>query len=333
VSGASRRWVARAETTVREVLTALGLVPEAARAAIDEGRVFVGRRRARGLDERVRAGEELLLHAPQREELRVALPTPFVLERRPGVVAVHKPAGIPTIADERGGAHALQAEVARAIGVAEAELHPTSRLDREVSGIVIFALDRDAAAALSDARAAGRYERRYVALAQGVALPDEGVWRWSIGRAKDPRLRRAVEPSPARAHADHTPNENDAIPAETRFRVVRRSGDATLLAVAPITGRTHQIRVHASAAGAALLGDGAYGGARRWVSPRGSVRTLSRIALHCARVDVALDDAHGGPLALRAPIPAELADLARWLDLAPAAGEADPLEEAVTCAV
>jgi 23S rRNA-/tRNA-specific pseudouridylate synthase len=325
-----RRWVARVPATVGALLAAMGEGAEASARALAEGRVFVGRRRARGLEEPVRAGEELLLH-PARE--RAVLPTPFVLLHERGLLAVHKPAGIPTIADARGGEHSLASEAARAIGVDESVLHATSRLDRDVSGVVIFALDPDAARTLAEARADGRYARRYVALALG-ALPDAGHWSWPIARAQDPRYRRAV-PSPQ--------PKDDAIDAETRFRVVRRApggphasrGESLLLAVAPITGRTHQIRVHAAFAGAPLLGDAPYGGERRLVSSRGSVRKLERIALHCARVHVTLgapgtSGASGAAsIDLRAPIPAELLDLARVLDLDPGTGEA--LDEATTC--
>jgi 23S rRNA-/tRNA-specific pseudouridylate synthase len=308
------------DATVGEVLQAMG--EGAASAAVAEGRVFVGRKRARSIDERVHAGDELWLHAAR---ARASLPEPFLLHHGGGLLAVHKPAGIPTIADTRGGENSLLAEAARAIGAPEATLHPTSRLDREVSGVVIFALDRVVAAALADARASGRYVRRYVAIAMATSnrawTDDAGVWRWAIGRARDPRLRRAV-PNP-------TPKD-DAIAAETHFRLVRRSGDgrAMLLAIAPITGRTHQIRVHAAFAGAPLLGDGAYGGERRLVSARGAVRTLERIALHCARVRI--EPGVGLPaLDLRAPVPAELVELARALDFGADPGEA--LVQAVEC--
>ena len=59
-----------------------------------------------------------------------------------------------------------------------------------------------------------------------------------------------------------------------------------MLSVEPITGRTHQIRVHASHAGAPLLGDRDYGGPTRWTLKSGKSVTLDRIALHCARVTV-----------------------------------------------
>ena len=72
-----------------------------------------------------------------------------------------KPAGILTIADHGGSTHAaLVAGVARTLGVPEGRVHPTSRLDRDVSGVVFFALSAAAASRLSAARAEGTYVRR-----------------------------------------------------------------------------------------------------------------------------------------------------------------------------
>jgi 23S rRNA-/tRNA-specific pseudouridylate synthase len=76
-----------------------------------------------------------------------------------------------------------------------------------------------------------------------------------------------------------------------------------MLAVEPQTGRTHQIRVHAAHAGTPLVGDGAYGGPTRIVAPTGAATTTTRIALHCARVEV---PGARGPLVAEAEIPPDL---------------------------
>jgi 23S rRNA-/tRNA-specific pseudouridylate synthase len=81
-----------------------------------------------------------------------------------------------------------------------------------------------------------------------------------------------------------------------------------LLALAPKTGRTHQLRVHASAHGLPLLGDRAYGGVARLTSITGSVRELARIALHAAWVELPLDE----PRRIEAPVPQAL--LEAWRD-------------------
>ena len=296
----SKRFVARSDSAIADVLAAMSVAP----IAIDEGRVFAGRRRVLRLEERVRAGDEVLVHDVPEETL---LPDPFVLHHANGVVIVDKPAGISTIPDVMTARGTLVDLAARAIGVARDALHPTSRLDREVSGVVTFALDDRARDALQRARDEGAYDRRYVAIANGE--PAEGPWQWAIGRARDPKLRRAAA---------------DGKPAETRVRIVGRSGPYCLLALAPITGRTHQLRVHAATAGAPLIGDRAYGGPTRLTLPTGKSVSVGRVALHCARVRISTPDCIISALS---PVSPELVELARSVGLATF------LEEAVACEV
>ncbi len=276
--------------------------------AVEEGRVFVGRRRVRRGDEAVSAGEVVEI-APPRE----ATEPVRVLFQEDDLVAVDKPAGMPTIADHGGAAHALVATAARTLGVDAARLHPTSRLDRGVSGVVVFALTKVAAERLVRARTEGTYERRYVALATGAPAPACGTWSAPIGRARDPRLRAV--------------NGRDPTAAETRYRVCAAAvGGAALLAVGPKTGRTHQIRVHASHAGAPLLGDRDYGGPPRLTLLTGKVLEPRRIALHAARVVV--PSASGAPCVAEANIPGELEEL--WSALG---GDAAAWELATACAL
>ena len=243
-------------------------------------------------DERVRDGDVVEI-APPRPERALQI---TVLANAGDLVAVDKPAGVPTIGDHAGSAHALLALTARALGVREANLHPTSRLDRDVSGVVVFARGKAAAGRLLRARAEGIYERRYVAVAARTPSTDKGTWDAPIGRASDPRLRAV--------------GGRESAAAVTRFSVSSRASlGAVLLALAPVTGRTHQIRVHAANAGAPLIGDRAYGGPGRVTLASGRVLEPRRIALHAARIVV--PDEHGVPLVVSSPIPANLADL--WL--------------------
>ncbi len=128
---AGLRWVVGANdgSDVGDVLALAGADP----AAVAEGRVFVGRRRVRRPDEAVGEGDVVeIASCPGRPLEGVS-----VLAHEGDVVAVDKPAGIPTIADHGGAAHALLTLVARALAVDPGSVHPTSRLDRDVSGVVL----------------------------------------------------------------------------------------------------------------------------------------------------------------------------------------------------
>jgi 23S rRNA pseudouridine1911/1915/1917 synthase len=294
------RWIVRPADgrTVRQVLLRAG----ADDTAVSDGRVFVGRRRVLRADEPVRGGDVLRIAPGTNDPGRAAI----LLLHAGDLVAADKPAGIPTIPDHAGSAHALIVAVARALGVDAARLHATSRLDREVSGVVVFALSRAAAARLSRARTEGAYQRRYLAVAARAPGAERGTWDAPIGRAPDPHLRMV--------------HGRDPVDATTRYAVAASApGGQALLAVAPMTGRTHQIRVHAAHASAHLLGDRAYGGPSRITLPSGRVVEPKRIALHAARVVVPGED--GAPMAITSPVPPELTSLWSALGGDPAAWE------------
>lgn len=298
------KWVVRPGdgVTVGEILARAA----ADAGALEDGRVFVGPRRVKRASERVRTGDVVQVAAPR----VVAGPDVTILLHADDLIAADKPAGIPTIPDHAGASHALVALVARALAIDVSRLHPTSRLDRDVSGVVVFALSAAARGRLADARERGVYDRRYVALATKAPDPDRGAWDFPIGRARDPRLRVVAG--------------RDPVHARTRYAVVARSSREALLAVSPVTGRTHQIRVHASHVGAPLLGDRAYGGPVRVTLATGRVLQPARIALHAARVVVPAAD--GSPLVAVSPVPAELAEL--WSALG---GDAGAWEGSTSC--
>lgn len=265
-------WVVRPGdgTTVAEIVARAGERPD----AVADGRVFVGPRRVTSAAAPVRPGDRVRIGAPR----PTATTRVEVLFERDDLVAVVKPAGLPTVPDHDGGAHALVAQVAAAVGARE--LRVTSRLDRDVSGVVVFARTAAAEARLKEARARGAYERRYVAIAQGGDRLEGEAGEWA---------------SPI-----------DDKPSTSRWRAVARAGGLVLLAVDPVTGRTHQIRIHASRAGAPLVGDPTYGGPARLVLADGRVLAPGRIALHAARVVVPGRD---GPIEARAPVPRALSEL------------------------
>jgi len=233
-------------------------------------------------------------------------PGPEILHCDERFLIVHKPPGLPTSAPTVVEPCLVSWVRDR---FPDIEPHATSRLDSQVSGLVTFALTREANRHLLDARRAGTYERVYLGITISHLRDDEGEWTWPI--SIDPR-------NPKRRMAGSGRGERQA---RTRYEAIARAGDATLLRLEPRTGRTHQLRVHAAKAGAPLFGDHFYGGERRRVLSDGSVVTARRVMLHCARVSF---PSPSGPerMEISAPVRADM--LRVWLALGGAPSDLHP---------
>ncbi len=201
---------------------------------------------------------------------------PQVLFRDADLLVVSKPAGLATTSPD--GKSCLAWEVSKKIDRGAPHAHPSSRLDRDVTGVVIFARTDRGIQHLLAARAAGRYRRTYAALVSPAPSEPEGRWSWGI--AIDPRDRRL------RVALDEGARGERMQDASSRYEVLARAGDVALLAVRPETGRTHQIRVHAARSGSPIVGDTSYGGAGRVVLSDGRVVHAPRVLLHCWQVIV-----------------------------------------------
>lgn len=245
---------------VRDVLTRMG--------RLDAARVFVNGRRA-GLDELVEVGDRVEVY-PQREPADAAAVS--ILAQRDGIVLAHKPAGMPTETTQLGADSLLTALMSQLSG---GEVRAATRLDVQVSGIVVCTLGRDARRRLEKWRQDGQLQRTYVAIASGTVVEDAGAWRWPLGKLRDRagRHRVAVE-------------AKDPKPAVTQFTVRARAPEAVMLELRPETGRMHQLRAHASVAGVPFFGDRLYGGPRQMVCANGAVEPIDRIALHAAVVEM-----------------------------------------------
>lgn len=123
--------------------------------------------------------------------------------------------------------------------------HPVTRLDRDTFGIVLLAKSSPVHAKLCARRS--ELEKTYHALVCGAPENDGGVIEAPIARQPMPSLLRCVR--------------EDGKPSLTRYTVLERRGECSLLALIPVTGRTHQLRVHCAYAGFPILGDPQYASA------------------------------------------------------------------------
>jgi len=192
-------------------------------------------------------------------------------------LAVDKPAWLTTQGTRASRRLSLEAALRAFTGCAS--LVAVHRLDRETSGVVIFAKTPEAAASLGRGFAEGGAHKRYLAIVSPAPANPEWEVSGFLGRVLDPQryrfaLRNEPEPGFRFSH--------------TRFTRLQEDGARALVACEPTTGRSHQIRVHLATTGTPIAGDVVYGGAP-------GVRTL----LHAAELKLP------GIPALAARVPAD----------------------------
>src|SRR5262245_49894749 len=221
----------------------------------------------------VAAGVHVAVYALAFEPEPVRLPEDAILHDAAGVVAANKPAWLPVQGTRASQRISLEAELRARLGCPE--LRAAHRLDRQTSGVVLFARDSERAAFLGKALQDRRVERVYLALVSPAPKEDRFTVRGPLGPAKTPpRFRFELRSATAR----------DTRPSETDFAVLRRDGSRALVECRPRTGRTHQLRVHLAAGGTPICGDDLYGPPWR----AGAPASASRVQLHAARLRAVL---------------------------------------------
>jgi 23S rRNA pseudouridine1911/1915/1917 synthase len=260
-----------------------GISRGSARRALEAGGVFLDGRRCKVAGRVVRAGQQVVVNLAEggrAAPAAAALDRARLLYADADLAAVDKPAGVPAQPTLTTDAGTLPAIVGALLGAPVTLVH---RLDRETSGVTVFARTREAAAALAEEFRAGRPEKTYLALCARSPVPASG------------RIDAPLGKDPARPGLRRVDPRGD--PAATRYRTVRAGPRAALVEAAPESGRTHQIRVHLASVGAPLLGDARYGGPRRV----GEV-AVPRVMLHARRLALP-HPRTGAPIAFEAPVP------------------------------
>lgn len=123
--------------------------------------------------------------------------------------------------------------------------HPVTRLDRDTFGVVLIAKNSHIHALLNQRHLHGELKKTYHGWVWGFPQEDAGVVDAPILRCPLPSLLRRIAP--------------EGKPSVTEYRVLRRYSDTALLELRPLTGRTHQLRLHCTHLGCPILGDPQYG--------------------------------------------------------------------------
>ncbi len=123
--------------------------------------------------------------------------------------------------------------------------HPLTRLDRDTFGIVLLAKNAHIHGKLNDLHLQGAFTKTYHALVYGCPEKEGGIIDAPIARLPLPSLLRQVHP--------------DGKPSQSAYTLLERTGNISKLALRPLTGRTHQLRVHCAYMGFPILGDPQYG--------------------------------------------------------------------------
>ncbi|MBT2188908.1 RluA family pseudouridine synthase [Sphingobium nicotianae] len=185
------------------------------------------------------------------------------------------------------------------------------RLDKDTSGALLLARSARAAAHFAKSFSSRTARKVYWAIVVGVPPVNDGMI--DLPLAKQPGS------GGEKMHVD----EAEGMPARTRYRVISRAGNrAAWLELQPLTGRTHQIRVHLAAIGFPIVGDGKYGGKDAFLS--GSISR--KMHLHARRLRI--DHPDGSPLDVIADLPSHFAETLASLGFEESEGDL-PLEDKI----
>jgi tRNA pseudouridine32 synthase/23S rRNA pseudouridine746 synthase len=233
------------------------------------------------MDCRVKPGNDVMAMTPEEMGRRL-------LYRDGLMLIIDKPAGLAVHRGPKGGPSLEDAFDALRFGLPRlpALAH---RLDKETSGCLVLGRHRKALADLSLLFRHGKVSKTYWAVVEGGPEADEGRIELPLGRLDDTRGW----------WMKHDPN---GLPSATTWTVLGRAEGLTWLALEPLTGRTHQLRVHCAEMGFPILGDNIYGNAPRQGGPG--------LHLHAREISVPLYK-NRPPIRVTAPVPPHMQERLR----------------------
>ena len=197
------------------------------------------------------------------------------------IIALNKPRAMPTHPSQNHHDDTLANGVMYYFRECDFTFRVITRLDRDTSGVVLVAKNSLSAQILSDDIKNKKILKEYIAVVNGVPTPSEGTVCAPIKRAEGSTILRCVA--------------RDGKEAVSEYTLEKTSGDISLVRLRPLTGRTHQLRVHMSHIGTPIYGDDLYGAPQVGEATR----------LHCASVSFE-HPVTKIPLTLTAPVPEDI---------------------------
>ena len=264
---------------------------------IREGEVRVNKGRVKA-ETRLKTGDQIRVAPIRRvtadeqvqvkvgDELAQSLANRIIFEDE-GLIVLDKPAGI-AVHGGSGVAFGVIEALRQALGKPYLEL--VHRIDRDTSGLLMISKKRSTLKLLQDYLRTGKIRKTYQALVKGNVLLDSQM-------IDAPLLRYELANGERRVRVS-----KEGRPSQTLWQVAERFKQATLVNASPLTGRTHQIRVHGLFIGHPLVGDDKYGHDVLWQGT-----PARRLCLHAAQLEIP------GYSIIKAELPADIKNLIQQL--------------------
>ncbi len=209
----------------------------------------------------------------------VKIPLDIIYEDE-DILAVNKPRSMPTHPSRGHNEDTLANGVIYHLG-SGSKFHVITRLDRDTSGIVLIAKNPVSAAYLTEEMKNGKIAKEYIAVVNGVLNPENGRIEAPIKKKSEKGILRCVS--------------SDGKDAVTVYETVKKMEKYSLVKLSPLTGRTHQLRVHMSYMGNPIYGDSMYGAQQKGEKTR----------LHCHKLTF-IHPITREEITVEAPIPEDI---------------------------
>lgn len=262
-----------------------GISKSMARKLVMVGAAYLNGSRCRIASKPVFKGSEIKVEYNPEKLRPIQLEFPSLTQKdilfnEGGLIVVNKPANMPTVATLDNARDNLVTALKTLLGK-DQYIGIHHRLDAPTSGCILFTLDEKMNVFVAELFRESLIQKEYLAVCKVIHPPP--AQQWEIKN----QLERAEK---KRNIYRSTKGEGDF--AYSRFELLKTKGDIALIKAMPITGRTHQLRVHLSEQGLPILGDKAYGGPQ-----------ATRLLLHAHKLSFQLPD--GRSVVIEAPVPDE----------------------------